>query len=302
MANARVKNKEFWKSRIKKSREFIQYYERLTELSISMFEWTGLPDTVDTRFLELALFGEGMAVFFEDEVLGYLALRCMIGPGLNVYQIPIGRRAFATNGYQRKLDETNSVIIFNNLMHTNSINDVEIFAERLAELDQAIDVNARAQKTPMLIRCNEHQRLPLTNLYQQYDGNEPIIFADDELSSQPITAINTGAPYVAGELYMLKTQYWNEALTYLGISNMNVQKKERLIRDEVMRQIGGTIASRYSRLEARRQACEQINQMFGLDIWCDYRPDFREADDEVMFDDATGEDTMKDMVIDLRTQ
>ena len=69
----------------------------------------------------------------------------------------------------------------------------------------------------MLIRCNERQRLPLTNLYQQYDGNEPIIFADDELSSQPITAINTGAPYVAGELYMLKTQYWNEALTLLGI-------------------------------------------------------------------------------------
>ena len=302
MANARLKNKEFWMSRLKGSREFIQYYQRLTELSISMFEWKNLPDTVDVRFLELALFGEGMAVFFYDEVLGYLALRCMIGPGLNVYQIPIGRRAFATNGYQRTLGEDNSVIIFNNLMHTNSVNDVEIFASRLAELDQAIDVNARSQKTPLLIRCNERQRLTLLNLYKQYDGNEPIIFGDDELSSQPINAINTGAPYVASELYMLKTQYWNEALTYLGISNMNVQKKERLIRDEVMRQVGGTIASRYSRLEARRQACDQINRMFGLNISCDYRPDFREADDEVMFDNATGTENMQDMVIDLRTQ
>lgn len=289
-------------SKLKGSREFIQYYQRLTELSISMFEWKNLPDTIDVRFLELALFGEGMAVFFYDEGVGYLALRCMIGPGLNVYQIPIARRAFATNGYQRTLDEDNSVIIFNNLMHTNSVNDVEIFASRLAELDQAIDVNARSQKTPLLIRCNERQRLTLLNLYKQYDGNEPIIFGDDELSSQPINAINTGAPYVASELYMLKTQYWNEALTYLGISNMNVQKKERLIRDEVMRQVGGTIASRYSRLEARRQACDQINRMFGLNISCDYRPDFREADDEVMFDNATGTENMQDMVIDLRTQ
>lgn len=302
MANAKLKNKEFWKSKIKHSREFLQYYQRLTELSISMFEWQNLPDTVDARFLELALFGEGMAVFFEDEELGYLCLRCMIGPGLNVYQIPIQRRAFAMNGYHKELNIDNSVIIFNNLMHTNSVNDVEIFSERLAELDQAIDVNTRAQKTPLLIRCSERQRLTLANLYDQYDGNRPVIFGDDDLSSQPISAISTGAPYVAGELYMIKTQYWNESLTYLGISNMNVQKKERLIRDEVMRQVGGTIASRYSRLEARRQACEQINKMFGLNISCDYRPDFREADDEVMFDNATGTTDMQDMVIDLRTQ
>ena len=76
-------------------------------------------------------------------------------------------------------------------------------------------------------------------------------------------------------MYQLKTQIWNEALTYLGISNINVQKKERLITDEVTRNQGGTIASRYSRLNARRDACKQINDMFGLDVWCDYREDYQ---------------------------
>ena len=72
------------------------YTERLTELALSMFEWKNLPKTVDQRFLEMCLFSDGMCVFFEDEVLGYLGLRCMIGGKLNVYRIPMERTAYAT--------------------------------------------------------------------------------------------------------------------------------------------------------------------------------------------------------------
>ena len=69
-----------------------------------------------------------------------------------------------------------------------------------------------------------------------------------------------------------------------------------------MRQNGGTIASRYSRLQARRDACEKINEIFGLNVEVDYRDDFREADDETMFTGDSGSHDAKDMVIDLRTQ
>lgn len=95
------------------------------------------------------------------------------------------------------------------------------------------------------------------------------------------TVLSTEAPYVADRIYQLKTQIWNEALTYLGISNINVQKKERLITDEVSRNMGGVIASRYSRLNARQNACEKINKMFGLNVWCEYRDDYRELDEEL---------------------
>lgn len=267
-----------------------------------MFEWINLPDTVDPRFLELALFGDGMAIFFEDEDIGYLALRTMIGGHLDVYNIPFYRTAYASNGYNRKLDPDNSVIIFNNALRTNSRLDVEMYSKRLYNLDRAIDVNANAQKTPILIKCDEKQRLTLKNLYKQYDGNEPVIMGDDALNANSLTVLKTDAPYVADRLYQLKTQLWNEAMTYLGISNINVQKKERMISDEVMRNMGGTIASRYSRLNARRQACEQINRMFGLNIDCQFREDYREADDEVMFTGETEDESATNMVVDLRTQ
>ena len=269
-----VKGREFWQSASFNNATFMQYYNRLVELAISMFEWKNLPDTIDARFLELALFGDGMAVFFEDKEIGYLALRTMIGGRLNLYNIPTDRRAYASNGYNMPLTQDDSVIIWNNLMHTNSVLEVSNFSKRLWDLDRTIDVNAKAQKTPILIRCEESQRLTLKNLYKQYSGNEPVIYADKGLAAKPIDVLNTDAPYVCDKLYELKTQIWNEALTYLGISNVSYQKKERLLQDEVQRNMGGTIASRYSRLEARRQAANEINKMFGLNIDVNFREDF----------------------------
>ena len=282
---------------------YIQYEDRLTELSISMFEWENLPDTIDERFLELTLFGKGVAVFFKDENLDeYYALPAAIGGQLNIYNIPKRRRAYATSGYNYPCDESNSVLIYNNMLHKNSVLDVRMFAKRLYELDRIIDVNASAQKTPILISCDETQRLTLKNLYMQYQGNEPVIYGDKNINPNAIKVLNTGAPYVADKLYQLKTQRWNEALTYLGISNVNYQKKERLISDEVLRGQGGTIASRYSRLNARKQAAKEINKMFGLNVDCKFREDYREADDEVMFSGETGDKSQDTLAIDLRTQ
>lgn len=263
---------------LQNQRTYLQYVNRLTELSISMFDWKNLPDTVDARFLELALFSDGMAVFFKDEVMGYLGLQVMIGGKLNVYRIPITRTAFAQNGYQMNLDQSNSVIIFNNMLHTNSILDVQEISKRLYEIQRTIDINVVQQKTPKIITCTENQRLVMKNLYAQYMGNEPFIFGDKNLDLSGIKTLDTTSPYVADKLYELKTQYWNEALTYLGISNVNTIKKERMITDEVQRNLGGTIASRYSRLFMRQQACEQINKMFGLNISVDYREDMQVLD------------------------
>lgn len=291
----------FCESAYMNNRTYLQYYNRLTELSLSMFDWKNLPDTVDPRFLEMCLFSDGMCVFFKDEVMGFLALQVMIGGQLNVYRIPTERRAYATNGYQMELNDTNSVIIFNNYLHTNSMLDIEMFSKRLYNLDRAIDVNANAQKTPVLIQCDESQRLTMKNLYKQYEGNEPFIFGSKSLDANGLKVLQTGAPYVADKLYELKVEIWNEALTYLGISNTNFMKKERMISDEVIRNQGGTIASRYSRLESRRQACEQINKMFGLNIEVNYREDYREADDEIVFTGETGDGSQDTLAIDLRT-
>lgn len=266
----------FWESGVKNTQSFQYYYYALLELAISMFEYKNLPDTVDERFLELALFSEGKAVFFEDDIVGYLALRVNPCGELNEYGIPTLRYAYGENGYQSEpLTIDNSVIIYNNYMRMPSRYAILRYAQRLCDLDSTIDVNVKAQKTPILISCDEKQRLTMLNLYKKYDGNEPYIFGDKSINPQSLQVLNTNAPYVSDKVYMLKNQIWNEALTYLGISNISVDKKERLIVDEVTRNQGGTMAFRQTRIAARKQALKQINKMFGLNIDVEYRKDYQ---------------------------
>lgn len=290
----RRKHDIFYESMVLNNLTYRQYLNRLTELAISMFEWKNLPDTVDARYLELHLFETGCMVYFKDEVIGDLCLDCIVQGRLDVYGNPLLRRAYSGyNNYQKLLKYDNSVIIWNNYLHGKSILDVEMFARRLYNIDRIIDVNANAQKTPVLLQGTEKQRLTLLNLYKEYDGNAPFIFGDKnmDLDITTLKALSTNAPYVCDKLYQLKTQIWNEALTYLGISNINIQKKERLITDEVTRNQGGTIASRYSRLESRRQAVEKINDMFGTNIEVNYREDFQQVGDDNQPEDP-GADTI----------
>lgn len=288
----RRKHDIFDESMVLNNLTYRQYLNRLTELAISMFEWKNLPDTVDERYLELHLFETGCMVYFQDDILGDLCLDSITNGKLSVYGDPLLRRAYSGyNNYQKLLSYKDSVIIWNNLLHTNSILDVEMFARRLYNIDRIIDVNANAQKTPVLLQGNEKQRLTLLNLYKEYDGNAPFIFGDKNLDINSLKAFSTNAPYVCDKLYQLKTQIWNEALTYLGISNINIQKKERLITDEVTRNQGGTIASRYSRLESRRKAVKKINKMFGTNIEVNYREDFQQVGDDIQPEDP-GSDTI----------
>ena len=299
----KTKNKPFWKSELDNSLSFIHYYERLTELAVSMFEWVNLPKEIDERYLELSLYCYGKIVFFRDEALDeYVALPCTVNGGFNMYGIPNERIAIGYNGYQHRCNKDDSVIVYNNYLHSQSRLSMENYAKRLSNLERTIDVNANAQKTPILITCDESMKLTMQAVYQKYEGNIPAIFGYKNLHKDDFNVLTTEAPYVADKIYTLKMQIWNEALTELGISNINVTKKERMITDEVTRNMGGIIASRYTRLEMRRKACEAINEMFNLDLDCRYREDYRELDDEMMLGGETGDNTIDPVVTDLRTR
>ncbi len=275
MGNRKREKTLFGESATVNNLTYMQYLNRLTELSVSMFEWKNLPPTVDARYLELHLFETGSMVYFNDEVIGNLCLDCLPSGRLDVYGNPVLRRAYSGyNNYQKLLKESNSVIIWNNYLHTNSVLEVNMFAKRLYNLDRIIDVNANAQKTPVLIQGTEQQRLTLKNLYKEFDGNSPFIFGDKNLDLNSLKCLQTGAPYVCDKLYNLKQMYWNEALTYLGINNTGAQKRERMLAIEGSQAQGGTISSRYSRLQSRREAVEKINAMFGTNIEVNYREDF----------------------------
>lgn len=304
------KNRNYWgNSRdvdesIDEANSFVKYRNNLMQLGMSMYDWDNLPETCNERYIEKTEYFKGATVFFKDDDIGFLCLPVIFNGPFDIMDEPDRRQAYSRSGYRKDLTNENSVVIWNNYLRKPSCYTVNHYARRLADLENAIDVNCKAQKTPVLIRCSENQRLTLQNLYNQYEGNYPFIFGEKDLDVKGISAIQTGAPFVADKMFQIKMQIWNEALTELGISNISYQKKERLVSDEVIRNMGGTIASRYSRLEMRRQAAERINKMFGLNIEVNFREDYRQTDDENMIQNLSESDTIepKPMVVDLRTK
>ena len=272
----------FWESANNNEYSAIYYLNRLTELAMSMFEWKGLPEPIDWRFLEYILYYNGQILFCKDEDLGdYVVTKTALSGKMDFYRVPETRRAYADNGYQANYNKDNSVVIFNNVLRLPSYTAMMFYARKLWEIDRTIDINVKAQKTPVLILADENERLTMKNVYMQYDGNQPFIFGSKNMGLQDnIQVLKTDAPYLADKLMQLKNDIWNEAVTYLGISNANTQKKERMISSEIEATQGSVIASRQSRLEARREGCEQINRMFGLNVTVDYREDYKIVTEE----------------------
>lgn len=142
---------------------------------------------------------------------------------------------------------------------------MELFALRLYEAERTADVNIKAQKTPVMILVDDTQRLLMENLYNQYDGNKPFIFGDKkQLNADTLKSIRTDAPFIADKIMQYKKEIWNEALTYLGINNIMVDKKERLITDEANSNNELINLNLQSYLVPRQLACKQFNEKFGF--------------------------------------
>lgn len=263
----RVRDTAFKSSLFDNKRAWNNYTYRLFEMAMSRGHWSNMPKSIDLRYLEQTLITQGACVFFKDDVLGYLCLPVVLNGKLDVYGNPYDFMAISDTGYNKKLDVNNGVIMYNNYLRMPNIAEIRYYADRLYEYDRIIDVNVKAQKTPVLIKCDKNEILSMENMYQKYEGNQPVIYGKKSLNDDNITVLKTDAPYIADKVYTLKRNIWNEALTQLGIPNTDTTKRERMIKDEVISSQGAVIATRNSPEKMRQLACDKINEMFGLDIW-----------------------------------
>lgn len=249
------------------------YKARLRELAMARFEWLDLPSEIDPRFLELTLNEFGMMAFFKDDIADqFVCLPAMIEGDFNVYMNPNRMRAWAINGYQRELTYQNSVPIFNNMLRTPTWPWLDYYAEQLYDIDQTRMVNVKAQKTPILLKGTDKQRLSLKNLYLEYEGNEPVILVDDSIDGKQFQAINMNAPFIAEQLTTTRRHIMGEALNYLGYQNPDAtNKKERVLTGEIESSVNEAAMSRFSPLECRRDACDKINARWGLNISVNFR-------------------------------
>ena len=241
----------------------VNYYLWIKSLALSVFEWQGLPETINVRYLEETLFSKGKCLFFYDDRLGFLSLACSPANDVNVYGEPL---MFNVNSYyyQKTIRANDSVLIRNNDIEEPTQYQVSAFANRLTEVERTTDINLKAQKTPLLILTDDKTQLTLKNVYRQYASGEPVIYGDKSIfNSEVLKVFKTDAPYIIDKLDTHKKYLWDEVLTYLGINNSNTEKKERLIVDEVNANNQNVELNANVMLKTRLEACNEINKKYG---------------------------------------
>ena len=266
------------------SEVFWYNFNRLKLKAISMFEWVNLPKEIDERYLELMLCQNGYVCFFKDQLVPdvdtYFALQCTLGGRFNVYNIPTVYQIYTASGYNARRTAEDSVIIYNNLLHSPTVPLLMYHAYNLANVERTIEINLNQLKRPYIFLVPENQRFTFTKLVNDIKNNQDVIIGNKDLNLDNVNPVNTITPNNTLDLYTLKKRYYNEALTDMGINNLNVDKKERLVSDEVSSNDEDVLINRNSMLYARKIACKQINEMFGLNIDVKFRNDFMEEKQE----------------------
>lgn len=244
---------------------FQQLYNKYKLIAMNAHEWGNLPDGITERHIERELFGNGKAIFFRDKRMSYMCLQCDNGVGVNPYGDPTSYWATGY-GYHKLYSADDCVVIENNMLRLATDPFLMFYVNKITEAERTMDVNVKANKTPVVFACDERNVQSFKQLFRQVDGNVPAHFVDKKLDLESIAVFDTKAKFLCNDLMDYKKSVENELLTFLGINNIAQDKKERLITDEAEsnNQLIGSFAD--LQLEARQRACDAINEKYGLNV------------------------------------
>lgn len=252
---------------------YFDYLNRMKKICLSMFQWLNLPDTMNGRYLEMCLYYNGQASLLYDEDYGFINTQAVDSGYINIYGLPTKINCFSYR-YNKLRElyvpgsdlppEEECILVMNNYERIPTGSTISLFAKRLADAQRVADTNINAQGTPILIATDQRQALTMKKMYEQYEGNTPVIYGDKNLTSpDTLKAIKTDAPFVANDIMDYKREIWNEFLSFIGVNNLS-EKRERLITREADSNNELVNLNMQSYLIPRKQAAKEFNEKFGL--------------------------------------
>ena len=277
-------NLSFMDSNLLNDATYFDYLDRFKKIALSIFEWVNLPESMDSRYLERCLYYDGVASLLKDKDYGFINTRVAPSGQVNIYGLPTALNCYSYSFQETKklfigklpefrseqqreaFQNSKAILVMNNWDRVPTEPTLALYAKRLALAERSSDTNIQALRTPVMVLVPENQRLTMENLYGQFDGNRPFIFGDKKQMGDmdSIKAINTEAPIVFDKLQQYKKEIFNEALTFLGINNIMLEKAERLITDEANSNNELINLNLQAALVPRQKAAEEFNRLFGL--------------------------------------
>ena len=243
-------------------------YNKYKMLSLNMFRWEGLPQTIESRHIENSLFNYGLCLIVNDEDLGFISVPCNYGAYMNVNNVPTevitcGFNYIKTFDYIHK-DKNKCQLILNNDLAIGNEQYIYDYALRMFEVENCIRVNINQQKFPWFVNTTPNNKKTMEEMFKKVMNGEPYILGSkDQIGNVEVLTLNT--PYVVDKLNEYKYELEREVLSFHGLNN-NFEKKERLLVDEVNSNndfIDRNVELMYRQ---RQLACEQMNEKFNWNV------------------------------------
>lgn len=238
---------------------------RFKMLALSVFQWENLPNGLRAEQIEEFLYDDGKCIAFLDDVNGFLILRCHENNLVNVYGEFTKFNVWGY-GYNKTLTLDECVLIRNNIKNTPTKMFVDYYTKKLIDIDETCDVNLLNHTRPYIIKGTKNTVFSIKNMFRKILNKEPLVVFDKKMGLEEMEILNTNVPYILDKLTDYYTTNECRLLTLLGIDNHNVEKKERLLTDEINSNNQFTKCFVEQQLEFRKKACELINAKYGYNI------------------------------------
>lgn len=260
----RPRNGMYWESADLNQSIYWYYIDIISRIAMSRFRWLNLPKTCDERFLEWCLCYEGVAtIAFPKKMRGtFYSTQAVTNGPINVYDNPSSWRSFGNNGWNFNCDNTNGVLIYDNITRFPVMEGIQLYANELTHIRMTKRINRMHQQVPFILKGPQEKRQDMANLFKQVAGGEPAVLATDGIEQIDYDALQTGVQYLGTELAEDEKNVWDRIYTMLGIEN-NPFKAERQTEDEIRAQKQPTGLILMSSLGERRKAADKLNDRFG---------------------------------------
>ena len=252
---------------MKKNNDYFRLFNHYTNLALNTYRWINLPEGLESRHIEKALYKHGQCFFTLDKDFGYMCLPCSPSGEINIYGEPLGY-VLTGVGYSKQVKDIEGVRIMNNDTAVPTVWHIDYYTKKMNEVDEVILQNLRQQRFPYVMATTKNTEFTVKNIAKKIEEKEDFIFMDKSLTDGDglgIQVIPTLAPYLLDKLQIQKLEFERELLTHLGINTV-AEKKERLIAVEANANNEHIALNLDLGYKSRKRACELINAKYGLNI------------------------------------
>lgn len=265
------------------NKTFIYWRNALLEKCMRIFEWKGLPASIPQKEIEIRLIFRGFAGFVKhgnDLIVTWGEMS-----GVTDYADEFINFTFATPKFNglRKIGE-NCVIINNNAIRNSLYPLIERYALLLAHADlslQAILINSRA--TGIITATSQQQADSVKEWYNALVDGRTFAIVDDEnmeslANAEGLRNVSTVYPnsHSINDYFTITQNLLKAFYNDIGV-RMGVEKRERMITDEVNSDDERLLFNLNDMLECRKKACEELKKVFGVNVTVSLSKDFSVA-------------------------